>query len=140
MSAKRNLLKGRYTSIEGFNDDQMGAVRYLDPSYGTLYFDSEGVHRANSGFRCVGNNRWVSGAWEFTTYGVVEAPEVLGYVVVSSKGKPTVLHRTQSIAETEALRLAQGNTGVEFTVFPVYCGNAVSKAHTPKPVAKLERL
>lgn len=65
---------------------------------------------------------------------------LVGYVIRSANGAPTVLHCNQGIAEAEALRLARGNTGVEFTVFPVYYGKAVSKAHTPKPVVQLEKL
>lgn len=145
MSAK--LLKGRYTSTASQDSGFVGEVRYLDPRGGTLYSDEEGKCHANSGFRAVGDGRWVSGTWEFALevptaddVDVESTKAILGYVVSSSKGAPTVLHRTQEIAETEALRLAQGNTGTEFTVFPVYCGKAVSKAHTPKPVAKLEKL
>lgn len=147
MSAK--LLKGRYTNTDGFSGDMVGAIRYLNPINGTLYSDPDGTRRANSGFRCHSGDTWVSGTWAFVVdpdaaalsqYIPTEQPVLVGYVISSTKGAPTVLHRTQKIAEAEALRLAQGNTGIEFTVFPVYCGKAVSKAHTPKPVAKLEVL
>lgn len=140
MSAK--LLKGRYTTADGFSGDTVDAVRYLNPSNGLLYIDPNGTHGTNSGFRATGNGRWANGTWEFMTNEVIaeSSKTILGYVVASERGAPTVLHRTQKIAEAEALRLAQGNTGFEFTVFPVYCGKAVAKAHTPKPVAKLEKL
>lgn len=149
MSAKQLLLKGRYTNTDGFSGDMVGEVRYLDPRNGRLYSDPDGTRRANSGFRCNGGGTWVSGTWAFVVdsdadapsqYIPTEQPVLVGYVISSANGAPTVLHRTQKIAEAEALRLAQGNTGVEFTVFPVYCGKAVAKAHTPKPVAKLEKL
>lgn len=139
MSAK--LLKGRYTATDRQYTDLVGAVRYLNPLNGTLYEDPASEIYANSGFIPLGCGKWVNGTCEFTADEVAEdAVEVLGYVVVSANGKPTVLHRTQKIADAEALQLAKGNTGVEFTVFPVYCGKAVAKAHAPKPVAKLERL
>jgi len=139
MSAK--LLKGHYTAAACNSGDLVGAVRYLNPNTGELYEDDSGEIYANSGFRAAGNGRWTNGMSEFVTDEVaVEPADTLGFVIASSNGAPNVLHRTQKIAEAEALRLAQGNTGVEFTVFPVYCGKAVSKAHTPKPVAKLEKL
>lgn len=135
------LLKGCYTGTGCHSETFLGAVRYLNTRTGELYEDADGKIYANSGFRAAGEGRWTNGVWVFTADKVAEpgAP-ILGYAVSSSNGAPTVLHRTQKIAEAEALRLAQGNTGVEFTVFPVYCGAAVAKAHTPKPVAKLERL
>lgn len=147
MSAK--LLKGRYTATDSWNTSMVGAVRYLDPRDGTVYSDEDGRRQANSGFRAVDASRWVNGTWTFVVdpdaatpyqYIPTEQPMLVGYVISSANGAPTVLHRTQKIAEAEAMRLAQGNTGFEFTVFPVYCGKAVAKAHTPKPVAKLEKL
>lgn len=147
MSAK--LLKGRYTATDSWNGNLVGEVRYLDPRDGTMYSDEDGERRANSGFRAAGDGRWVSGTWAFVVdsdaatpsqYIPAEQPVLVGYVISSANGAPTVLHSTQKIAEAEALRLAQGNTGVEFTVYPVYRTKAVSKAYTPKPVAKLEKL
>lgn len=134
-------IKGRYSKVP--HGILLNAIRYLDPSAGRVFeYPTEGFAEG-SGFK-PGNRVgvWVgSEGFEFTADEVAEAPApVLGYVVSSSNGAPTVLHRTQKIAEAEALRLAQGNTGVEFTVFPVHCGKAVAKAHTPKPVAKLEKL
>ena len=141
MSAKPHLLKGRYTSTDSFAGELMGEVRYLNPINGELYGDPEGTRRSNSGFRCVGDSKWVSGVWEFTAgEAAAQAAPILGYVVSSSNGAPTVLHRTQEIAEAEALRLAQGNTGVEFTVHPAHAAAPVAKACAPKPVAKLEKL
>lgn len=64
-----------------------------------------------------------------------------GYSVQSEAGgRPTVIHPTLAIAEAEAMRLANANTGIAFYVQPMYAGKAVSKASVPKPVAKLEKL
>lgn len=147
MSAKR--LKGRYTATDDFSYELVGEVRYLDPSNGELYNNLNSTHRANSGFREVGPGLWVNGEWVFVVdsdadappqHTPTEQPMPTGYVISSANGVPTVLHRTQKSAEAEALRLAHGNTGKEFTVFPVYYGKAVAKAHAPKPVAQLEKL
>lgn len=138
------LLKGRYTATDGDNTHLVGEVRYLNPLTGELYEDADRKIYANIGFKPGSRTGvWVDGdGFEFTIdeVAVESAKAILGYVVASARGAPTVLHRTQKIAEAEALRLARGNTGFEFTVFPVYCGEAVAKAHTPKPVAKLEKL
>lgn len=66
---------------------------------------------------------------------------VQGYSVQSEAGgRPTVIHPTLAIAEAEAMRLANANTGIAFYVQPLYAGKAISKASVPKPVAKLEKL
>lgn len=137
-------IKGRYTkSLYGAMN---GIVRYLDPVSGCIFKDATGGSLRCGGFKPGSRTGvWTDGEdFEFTADEVADEVAVesaiLGYVISSANGAPTVLHRTQEIAEAEALRLAKGNTGVEFTVFPVYCGKAVAKAHTPKPVAKLEKL
>lgn len=64
-----------------------------------------------------------------------------GYSVQSGAGgRPTVLHPTLAVAEAEAMRLANSNTGIAFYVQPMYAGRATSKASVPKPVATLEKL
>ena len=66
---------------------------------------------------------------------------VQGYVVQSGAGgRPTVIHPTLVVAEAEAMRLANANTGIAFYVQPMYIGKATSKASVPKPVATLEKL
>lgn len=66
---------------------------------------------------------------------------VQGYIVQSGAGgRPTVIHPTLVVAEAEALRLANANTGIAFYIQPMYAGKATSKASVPKPVATLEKL
>lgn len=66
---------------------------------------------------------------------------VQGYSVQSGAGgRPTVIHPTLAVAEAEAMRLANANTGIVFYVQPMYAGKAISKASVPKPVATLEKL
>ena len=66
---------------------------------------------------------------------------VQGYSVQSGAGgRPTVIHPTLAVAEAEAMRLANANTGIAFYVQPMYAGKATSKASVPKPVATLEKL
>lgn len=71
----------------------------------------------------------------------IEMCPVQGYCVQSGAGgRPTVIHPTLAVAEAEAMRLANANTGIAFYVQPMYAGNATSKASVPKPVATLEKL
>lgn len=66
---------------------------------------------------------------------------VRGYAVQAEAGSaPTVIHRTQELAEAEALRLAAGNIGTRFYVHSVFTGHAKSVASVPKPTATLEKL
>lgn len=136
MSSKSKLIPGRYTK-----GPFVGAVRYLDPSDGRLYEDAGGERLANSGFKPLGGGVWS----DYSCYGFVEdrshaiKPGPYGYLVCSCNGPPKVLHPTREEAEQEALRLAKGNVAVEFTVVPVYLGDPVAKAYTPKPATTLER-
>jgi len=71
----------------------------------------------------------------------IETLPVQGYSVQSGAGgRPTVIHPTLAVAEAEAMRLANANTGIAFYVQPMYAGKAISKASVPKPVATLEKL
>lgn len=135
MSSNLKLIPGRYTK-----GPYVGEVRYLDPSTGVLYEDAEGKQPANSGFMPLGGGLWARRGWEFTE----DAPHTVkpgpyGYLIRSKNGPAKVLHPTRKEAEQEALRLAKGNVAVEFAVVPVYLGDPVAKAYTPKPATTLER-
>lgn len=72
---------------------------------------------------------------------LLETCPVHSYSVQSGAGgRPTVIHQTLAVAEAEAMRLANANTGIVFYVQPMYAGKAISKASVPKPVATLEKL
>ena len=138
MSSKPKLIPGRYTK-----GPYVGDARYLDPSTGRLYEDAGGAVMANSGFTHEGGGVWAAHyGWEFTEDAELHptAPEPYGYLVCSPNGPSKVLHPTREEAEQEALRLVRGYIAVEFTVVPVYLGDPVAKAYTPKPAATLERL
>lgn len=136
MSSKFKLIPGRYTK-----GPLAGEVRYLDPTNGRLYNDAAGVEHANSGFTRRGRGVWSDYfCFEFTEDTLHTKPEPYGYLVCSPNWPAKVLHRTREGAEKEALRLAKGNVAVEFTVVPVYPGDPVAKAYTPKPKPTLERL
>lgn len=135
MFSKPKLIPGAYTK-----GPYVGEVRYLDPSTGLLYEDAECALQANSGFTHLGKGVWSSGRWEFTEDAPhATKPEPYGYLVCSPNGPANALHPTREEAEKEALRLAKGNVAVEFTVVPVYLGDPVAKAYTPKPAPTLER-
>ena len=136
MSNKPKLIPGRYTA-----GPFVGEVRYLDSTNGRLYNDAEGVEHANSGFTLRGHGVWSDDhGWEFTEDAPhLAKPEPYGYLVCSPNGPAKVLHPTREGAEQEALRLVRGYIAVEFTVVPVYLGDPVAKAYTPKPAPTLER-
>lgn len=137
MSSKPKLIPGRYTAGE-----RTGEVRYLDPSTGRLYEDAEGAVSANSGFTHEGGGVWTATyGWAFAEDAPhATKPEPYGYLVCSLNGPAKVLHPTREEAEQEAMRLVRGYIAVEFTVVPVYLGDPVAKAYTPKPAPTLERL
>lgn len=136
MSSNLELIPGRYTK-----GPYVGGVRYLNPSEGVLYGDAEGKRRANSGFMPLGDGLWACPGWEFAEVAPrTTAQEPYGYLVCSPNGPAKVLHPTREEAEQEALRLVRGYIAVEFTVVPVYLGDPVTKAYTPKPAPTLERM
>ena len=136
MSSKPKRIPGRYTK-----GPFVGEVRYLDPDNGRIYNDAWGEAHASYGFMPCGDGVWVDGCgWKFTEDTAhATKPEPYGYLVCSPNGPAKVLHPTREEAEKEALRLAKWNVAVEFTVVPVYLGDRVAKAYTPKPATTLER-
>lgn len=136
MSSKPKLIPGRYTK-----GVYAGEERYLDPRTGHLYLDASGAYQVNSALKPLGGAVW-SGQYgcEFTEDTLHPSePEPYGYLVCSLNGPAKVLHPTREEAEQEAMRLVRGYIAVEFTVVPVYLGDPVAKAYTPKPAPTLER-